>query len=283
MSGERVGIIGVGLIGGSLALALKEAGDSKVVACDPGASAAVVKRCVDRWYDSPSELVKECDVVVLATPVKTAELLLAEIAAECPAQTVLTDVGSTKQAFVQTAYKVLGRESITRLVPGHPITGSEKNTAANAHAGLFQGRKVALTPSVDTAAVALTAVTRLWQRVGAEVVQMGAMEHDELFAVTSHLPHVLAYALIGGLLASAHRDDAVEYAAGGLRDFTRIAESDSVMWRDICLTNREFLLKAMAGFEVEFKSLSDAIARSDGEALAVFFKRAGEYRRRFSA
>ncbi len=285
MNDARVGIVGVGLIGGSLALALKQAGyDGEIVGCDVDASASLALRCVDRLLDSPTALTRECDVVVLATPVGAAVALLAEIAPACSAQTVITDAGSTKRRFVEAARAAFDRGTgLGGVVPGHPIAGCEKSGAEAARADLFRGRKTVLTPLRNTDARALGMVTSLWERAGAEVTQMDAVEHDALFAATSHLPHLLAYALIGRLLESPHRDRAIEYAAGGLRDFTRIAESDPVMWRDICLANRDNLLEAIAGFESEFGRLRDAVGRGDAAALDAFFKRAGDYRRRLKA
>ncbi len=287
MNNRRVGIIGMGLIGGSLALALKQSGyGGEIIGCDPDASAALLTgRFVDRLSDSPAAVAGECDLVVLATPVGAAVSLLAEIAPSCCAETIITDVGSVKQAFVRAARAAFPPKpdaDMVALVPGHPIAGGEKNGAAAARADLFQGCKTVLTPLENTSAGALDAVTRLWERVGAEVTRMDAAAHDELFAVTSHLPHMLAYALVGGLLASRHCEQVIEYAAGGLRDFTRIAESDPVMWRDICLANRNQLLAAIAGFETEFGRLHDAVDRGDAAALAGFFKRAGDYRRRLN-
>ncbi len=285
---RRVGIIGVGLIGGSLALALKQAGyGGEIVGCDPavgrGAGAASPEdHFTDRLSDSPAALAAECDVVVIATPVAAAAGLLAEIAPSCSAQTVITDVGSTKQVFLNAARKAFGGD-VASLVPGHPIAGGEKSGTGAARTDLFRGCKVVLTPLESTDARALDAVTRLWKQAGAEeVIRMDAAEHDALFAVTSHLPHMLAYALMGALTASRHRDLAVDYAAGGLRDFTRIAESDPVMWRDVCLANRDNLLEALAGFEAEFRCLYDAVERGDADALAAFFERAGDYRRRLN-
>ena len=225
-------------------------------------------------------------MVVLATPVGAAAALLAEIVPACSAKTVITDVGSTKRAFVDAARRALdrktGRDGVS-LVPGHPIAGGEKSGVGAARADLFQGCKVVLTPVAGTDERALDTVTRLWERVGAETTRMDAAEHDALFAMVSHLPHVLAYALAGALAASRHRDRAIDYAAGGLRDFTRIAESDPVMWRDICLANRDRLLKALGGFEAEFRFLRDAVERGDADSLAAFFRCAGDYRRRLDA
>ena len=283
MSEVRVGIVGMGLIGGSLALALKQAGwRGEIVACDP-AAAALAARFVDRLSDSPRALAADCDVVVLATPVCAAVELLGEIASACSPGTVVTDVGSTKRAFVRAAREAFSPEACAFVVPGHPIAGCEKSGAGAARADLFQSRQVTLTPLENTAASALDAVTDLWERVGASVTWMDAEEHDALFAATSHLPHVTAYALVGALLASRHREQALEYAAGGLRDFTRVAESDPVMWRDVCLTNRDRLLEAIAGFETELKHLRRLVDEGNGAELEKLFGRVRDYRRCLNA
>ena len=284
MKDKRVGIVGVGLVGGSLALALKQAGyGGEIIGYDLDLSVdLLVDRFIDRPSDSLSALAEECDVLVLATPVRTAKALLSEIVPLCAAGTVITDVGSTKQAFAAAAREVLKRkpdeEVAVSVVPGHPIAGCEKSGAGAARADLFQGCTVVLTPIEDTDSHALDVVACLWELVGARPVQMDAAEHDALFAAVSHLPHMLAYTLVRMLAASRHRDRVVDYAAGGLRDFTRIAESDPAMWRDICLANRDNILEVLDGFEVEFKHLYDAVRRGDADSLNAFFKCAGKYR-----
>ena len=286
MSDARIGIVGMGLIGGSFALALKQAGyDGEIVGYDPAVSADLLKdRFVDRMSNSLSALARECDVVMIATPVGVVRTLLAEIVSSCSPQTIITDVGSTKHMFVQIACEAFKRESsresdieVLPLVPGHPIAGSEKSGIAAAEANLFRGRKVVLTPLENTDVHALALITCLWEKIGAEVTQMDVATHDALFAFTSHLPHMVAYALINGLLVSRHSDQAIDYVAGGLRDFTRIAKSDPVMWRDICLANRDNLIEAIAGFETALENLRGMVANADADALADFFKRTNDY------
>lgn len=282
MNDVRVGIVGMGLIGGSLALALKEAGwRGEIVACDP--AAALDRRFADRVSGSPAAVAAECDVVVLATPVCAAAALLGEIAPACSPGTVVTDVGSTKRAFVRAAREAFTPEACAFVAPAHPIAGCEKSGVGAARADLFRARQVVLTPLDNTAESALDAVTRLWERVGAAVTRMDAEAHDALFAATSHLPHVTAYALVGALLASDYREQAIEYAAGGLRDFTRVAESDPVMWRDVCLTNRDRLLEAISDFETELKHLRRLVDAGDGAELEKMFRRARDYRRCLNA
>ena len=280
-----VGIVGTGLIGGSLALSLKRANHAgMLVAYDPAVSAATLEgHFVDRVSDSPVALASQCDVVVLAAPVGASLALLDEIASACFSPTVLTDVGSTKQVFVDAARRALDRREDSdtlSLVPGHPVAGSEKSGIGNARADLFRGRTVVLTPLPETDAQAVDSVTALWEKTGARVVRMDAVVHDALFAISSHLPHVIAYALIGGVADSRYSEDILQYSAGGLHDFTRVARSDPVMWRDICLSNRESLLEAIAAFESSLDGLRAMIEDRDGDALVRFFERSNDYCRR---
>ncbi len=277
-----IGIVGTGLIGGSLALALKQAGYAgRLGAYDPVVPGDTLREHFVDWVsDSPAALVEQCDVVVLATPVGASLALLDEIASVCLSRTVLTDVGSTKQAFVDAARHALRRRDDTdllSLVPGHPIAGSEKSGIGNARADLFLGRTVVLTPMPATDAQAVDRVTALWEKAGARVTRMDAAMHDELFAMSSHLPHTVAYALIDGIAASRYSEDALRYCADGLRDFTRVAGSNPLMWRDICLHNRENLLAAIAAFEGSLDDLRDMIASEDGDALLRFFERSNDY------
>ena len=272
---NTVGIVGVGLVGGSLALALKRAGNVEIIGCDPAIPENRLSSLVDRHCDSVAELADGCDVIVIAAPVGAALSLLAELAPVCSERIVVTDVGSTKRNFIaaaREAFGAQGRALPASLVPGHPVAGSEKSGAAAAREDLFQGRRVVLTPLEET-----DPATHMWEQVGAEVTRMDAEMHDALFAATSHLPHMAAYALINALLASPHRERAIGYAAGGLRDFTRIAGSDPVMWRDICLANRDNLVAAIAALETELKRLRELMSGEDATALVELFDRAAEY------
>ena len=283
-----IGIVGTGLIGGSLALSLKRANHAgRLVGYDPAVSAETLEgRFVDRVSGSAAALAEQCDVVVLAVPVGASLVLLDEIAPMCLPRTLLTDVGSTKQAFVDAARRAFDRRGdagIPFLVPGHPIAGSEQSGIDSARADLFEGRTVVLTPPSGTDAQAIDSVAALWRKAGARVVRMDATAHDALFAVSSHLPHTVAYALIDGIVNSRHSEDALQYSAGGLRDFTRIAGSDPLMWRDICLSNRDNLLEAIAAFESSLDGLRAMIADGDGDALRRFFERSNDYCRRMGS
>jgi 3-phosphoshikimate 1-carboxyvinyltransferase len=272
----RVAILGLGMIGGSLALALREAGAVAAIwASDPDAEAL---RCglemgvIDRALDSP-EAALDAEIAVVCAPPAAAAGLLADLcatAARTGAGTVLTDVASVKGELETVLRRECG-EVPSQVVLGHPIAGSERRGVAAAQAALFRDHLTILTPLANTDAAALAAVRALWRAVGAEVVSMPVTTHDRVLAATSHLPHVLAYALVDTLARSAHSDDIFRFAAGGFRDFTRIASSDPVMWRDIALANREALLEAIDAFDSHLAVLRAAIAAGDGEALLQTF------------
>lgn len=281
---NRLCIIGVGLIGGSLARALKRAGAcAEVVGCgrDEGAlRRAVELGVIDRYQSDPALAVSGADVVVLAVPLGMMEPVLRRIAPALSAGAVITDVGSAKGSVVAAAQAVFGTVP-ARFVPGHPIAGTEKNGVEASFAELFQGRRVILTPLSDTDAEAHRTVRRMWEQAGAEVVDMAVEHHDEVLAATSHLPHLLAFALVDTLARMHEKAEIFRYAAGGFRDFTRIASSDPKMWRDICLANREAVVAMLDRFSDDLAGLRDAIDAEDGEAIAEVFTRAKTARDRF--
>ncbi|MEK7322902.1 MAG: prephenate dehydrogenase/arogenate dehydrogenase family protein [Pseudomonadota bacterium] len=281
---NRLCIIGVGLIGGSLARALKRAGAcAEVVGC--GRDEAALRRAVelgviDRYHSDPALAVSGTDVVVLAVPLGMMEPVLRRIAPALSAGAVITDVGSAKGSVVAAAQAVFGTVP-ARFVPGHPIAGTEKSGVEASFAELFQGRRVILTPLSGTDAEAHRIVRRMWEQTGAEVVDMAVEHHDEVLAATSHLPHLLALALVDTLARMQETAEIFRYAAGGFRDFTRIASSDPKMWRDICLANREAVVAMLDRFSDDLAGLRDAIDAEDGEAIAEVFTRAKTARDRF--
>lgn len=281
---KRLCIIGVGLIGGSLARALKRAGACvEVVGCgrDEGAlQRAVELGVIDRYHSDPALAVSGADVVVLAVPLGMMEPVLRRIAPALSAGAVITDVGSAKGSVVAAARAVFGTVP-ARFVPGHPIAGTEKSGVEASFAELFQGRRVILTPLSDTDAEAHRIVRRMWEQAGAEVVDMAVEHHDEVLAATSHLPHLLAFALVDTLARMQETAEIFRYAAGGFRDFTRIASSDPKMWRDICLANREAVVAMLDRFSDDLAGLRDAIDAKDSEAIAEVFSRAKTARDRF--
>lgn len=281
---ERLAVIGVGLIGGSLARALQQAGAvGEVVGC--GRSAANLRRAVglgviDRFSHDAAEAVSGADMVFLAVPLGAVRGLLSEIRPALDPDAVVTDGGSVKGSVVADAAAAFGRVP-PRFVPGHPIAGTERSGVEASFAQLYRNRRVILTPLPETDAQALARVRSMWEACGAEVTCMDVGRHDEILAATSHLPHMLAFGLVDALARLGGTDEVFRYAAGGFRDFTRIASSSPVMWRDICIANREALGTMLTGFSSELAELADTIRRGDGEHLLDIFERAKAARDRY--
>lgn len=274
---RRLAILGVGLIGGSLARALRDAGHVQEIV-GFGRSLANLQRAVelgvvDRIETSMSAAVNGADMVVLATPVGTMPDMLVAIAPYLGKDAVVTDVGSVKGAVANAARTALGAR-LAVFVPGHPIAGTERSGVEASFASLFAGRRVVLTPLPETGPDAVIRVRAMWRAAGAEVVEMSVAHHDEVLAATSHLPHLLAYALVDMLAKLDDRREVFAFAAGGFRDFTRIASSDPVMWRDIALANREAIGEMLKHFRGELDGLIDAVDAGDGERLRSLFARA---------
>ncbi len=274
---HRLCIIGVGLIGGSLARALRQAGEvGEVIGCgrnEDNLRAAIRLGVVDRYYTDPVDAVAGADVVVMAVPLGAMEPVLRAIAPHLAPGCVVTDVGSAKGSVVADVERVYGYMS-PNFVPGHPIAGTEKSGVEASFATLFHGRRVILTPVAGTTAVAHHLVRRMWELTGAEVVDMDVHHHDAVLAATSHLPHMLAYTLVDTLARLDDRAEIFCYAAGGFRDFTRIASSDPRMWHDICVANREQLLKMIELFGADLERLAAAIRNDDRAAVLATFERA---------
>lgn len=273
----RLCIIGVGLIGGSLARALKEAACvGEVIGAgrhEASLQKAMELGVIDRYATDLRMAVANADVVVVAVPLGAMYPVFAAIADYLPSGCVLTDVGSAKGSVVDEVRRAFGRIPPT-FVPGHPIAGTEKSGVESSFAELFRHRRVILTPLAETEAQAHGLIQRMWEAVGAEVVDMGVRHHDEVLAATSHLPHVLAYALVDTLARLDDRAEIFRYAAGGFRDFTRIASSDPVMWHDICVANQGALLAAIEQFTRHLDRLVEAIDSGDSKAVLDIFRRA---------
>lgn len=282
---SQLAVIGVGLIGGSFARALRAAGEVRsVVGC--GRDLAHLERAralgvIDELTDQPSQAVRGADVVLLAMPVAATESVLRALSPALDAHTVITDAGSTKGDVVAAAARAWGRVP-GNFVPGHPVAGTEHSGVEASFATLFRDRRVILTPLETTDPDALAQVRRLWQATGALVEEMSVERHDRILAAISHLPHVLAYALVDQLAAMDGHADMLSYAAGGFRDFTRIASSSPDMWRDIVLANRDALLPLLDGYRDHLGRLRALIAAGDGEALHASFERAKALRDRYS-
>lgn len=282
----RLCVIGVGLIGGSLARALRQAGHvGEVVGCGRGTDnlkRAMELGVIDRYETDPAKAVLGADMVVIAIPLSMMRAVMRSIAPRLAAHAVLTDAGSAKASVVEAARETLGAR-LADFVPGHPISGTEKSGVDASFPELYHGRKVILTPLEETDPGAVKRVAALWQAAGASVSEMGVHHHDEVLAATSHLPHVLAYALVDTLAHWDDRDEIFAYAAGGFRDFTRIASSDPEMWRDICLANSDALVRALERYTVDLSRLAEALRNHDGERLQAVFDNARKARERFLA
>lgn len=274
---EKLVIVGVGLIGGSLSLALKKAGVVKhVVGC--GRNQGNLQRgvelgVIDSFESSITEAVKSSDIIVLAVPLGAMESVFEQVGRGLTDSAVVTDAGSAKGSVVEIACRVLG-DRISQFVPGHPIAGAENSGVEAAMVDLYQDRRVILTPLKNTSQSAIDRVDTMWRHCGASMEYMDVDHHDKVLAATSHLPHMLAYALVNYLSNLNDHDEIFRYAAGGFRDFTRIASSDPVMWRDVCLSNAEALLKLIQGYSEELDMISKAIRENNAEELLKLFGKA---------
>jgi prephenate dehydrogenase len=267
---NKLVIFGVGLIGGSLALALREANYCKeIVGC--GRNAAQLQKAIDlgvidSYSLDPQAAVQEADVVLLSVPMGAMQSILEQIKDALPANCILTDAGSTKGSVVDQVNAVMGLD-YTQFVPGHPVAGREKSGVEAAVVDLYKGRRVILTPDQHTNPHAVEVVAAMWEVTGALVEQMPVEMHDQVLAATSHLPHVLAFSLVDTLLNMPQQEDILRYAAGGFRDFTRIASSDPVMWRDICLYNKTAILAMIQALQNNLTEFAGLIDEQNGEAL----------------
>ncbi len=283
---KKIVIIGLGLIGGSLARALVAAGcECEIVGV--GRDASVLQQAIEDgsitgFTTDVQTACADADLIVVAVPVLSVAAMLREIAPVLAPHTVITDVASVKHSVVAAAREVFGAVP-ANFVPGHPIAGSEQSGYKAAKPELFQGRKVILTPLENTAPAAVDLVEALWQLTGAEVLRMSVTHHDEVLAATSHLPHLLAFALVDTLSQQGESEEIFRYAAGGFRDFTRIASSDPVMWRDIFVTNGVATVKILDKYMADLQTLRTALLKGDAELLHTTFKRARQSRAAFLA
>ncbi len=276
---DKLAIVGTGLIGGSFALALKQAGAVREV-LGVGRNPArltvarelgLIDRAVD-WVEAG-----RADCILLAMPVGETEAVLKNLAPHLKAGAIVTDAGSTKADVVEAARAALGTR-FADFVPGHPIAGSEQSGPGAARADLYRGKRVVLTPQDETRADAVATVRALWEAAGAQVETLGAAQHDRIFAAVSHLPHLAAFALVDDLAQRADGDTFFRFAASGFRDFTRIAGSSPEMWRDIALANREAVLAELDAYLASLQALRSAVSAEDAEALLAIFSRAREAR-----
>jgi len=271
---RRIAIVGVGLIGGSCALAWRRAGIAGHIV-GVGRGRANLERAlelgvIDEIASDAASGVSGADVVLVAVPVGQLSSVLAEMLPALSPAVLVTDAGSTKQDVVAAARAVLGAR-LPRFVPAHPIAGAERSGVAAARAELYHGRQVVLTPLPETDAATLDDARRLWAACGARVSTLSPERHDAVFAAVSHLPHALAFALVDMIARRGNAEQLFGYAAGGFRDFTRIASSSPEMWRDVCLANRDALLAELDAYLAHLASLREVVAAGDSARMEDIF------------
>ena len=274
---NKLTIIGIGLIGGSLARALRDAGTVREI-IGYGRSVGNLQQAVelgviDRAEVSLPDAVLGADMIVLAVPVGNMAEILNTLGPVLPDNAVVTDVGSVKGSVISAARAALGAR-FARFVPGHPIAGTEQSGVAASLPDLFQRRRVILTPEAETDSDALARARAMWEAAGAQVATLTAEDHDRILAVSSHLPHMLAYCLMDMVVRHDDYRAILENSAGSFSDTTRVAASDPVMWRDICLANRDGLLDAMRQYHADLGALMEAIEKGDAKWLCDTFTRA---------
>lgn len=284
---NRLAVLGVGLIGGSLARALKRARFCGSIA-GLGRNKAMLQKAVDlgvidSFSVDPARAVADADVVVLATPLATTGDLCRRMAGGLKENVIITDVGSAKGSVVAAARAALPARYFGNFVPGHPIAGTEKSGVENSFPQLFDDHLVILTPVRETSIRALELIKAMWEECRARVITLTVEHHDQVLAATSHLPHMLAYALVDCLARMQDREEIFQFAAGGFADFTRIASSSPRMWHDVCFSNREQLVAVLDRFEEHLNEIRRSIREGDSETLLRIFTRAKQARDEFAA
>ena len=271
---NKLVIVGVGLIGGSFAMALRR---SNMIGQIVGVGrnrqnliAALDLKVIDAAETDVGKALANADVVILSVPVGQMAGVMEHMAPHLSAKTIITDAGSTKQDVIALARQYLPNH-LECFVPGHPIAGAEQSGVQAAHDNLYHGKNVILTPLPENSAKAVELVRVLWQKSGAQVLEMTPQVHDEIFAAVSHLPHVLAFALVAEIASRQNAEDLFRFAAGGFRDFTRIASSSPEMWRDICLANQDAIVKEIDAYQQQLQHIRDLIAGLDGAELERVF------------
>lgn len=278
----RVSIIGLGLIGSSIARAVRERMPTVALAgYDADAETretALALKLIDDVADSAGAAVTDADLVILCVPVGAMEAVAAELAADLPAEAIVSDVGSSKAGVARALAEALPNHIV---IPAHPVAGTENSGPEAGFASLFHDRYCIITPSDGADPLAVERLAEFWRRLGARVETMDAQHHDLVLAVTSHLPHLIAYTIVGTAsdLEAVTQGEVIKYSAGGFRDFTRIAASDPVMWRDVFLSNKDAVLEMLQRFSEDLTALQRAIRWGDGDALFDLFTRTRAIRR----
>ncbi len=282
MTISHVAVIGLGLLGGSVGLAIADKLPG-VATTGYDADPAVRRRAAERGLvgtvcETPGEAVRDCDLVLLCVPVGAMEDAARALAPDLPADAIVSDVGSSKQSVAEALARALPRHTV---IPAHPVAGTEQSGPDAGFASLFSHRWCILTPAGDADPAAVATLSSFWEAIGAKIELMDAAHHDLVLAVTSHIPHLIAYTIVGTAsdLEEVTRGEVIKYSAGGFRDFTRIAASDPVMWRDVFLSNREAVLEMLGRFTEDLTALQRAIRRGDGDALFDLFTKTRAIRR----
>ena len=282
---KRLAILGVGLIGGSLARALRRAGVCETIVGygrhEHNLQKAKALGVIDAYTMHADAAVEGADLIVLATPLSTTGQLLREIQPVIDTAATLTDVGSAKGSVIKDCTDALKPEQLRRFIPGHPIAGTEQSGVEASFAELYEDHLVILTPLPHQDPWHLQRVQKMWEAVGARVATMSIDHHDQILAATSHLPHMLAYALVDCLAGMQTRAEIFKYAAGGFADFTRIASSNPHMWADICMANRDNLIAMLEQFDRHIGEIKQAITSGSSERLLAIFSRAKNSRDEF--
>ncbi|MDB9933838.1 prephenate dehydrogenase/arogenate dehydrogenase family protein [Candidatus Thioglobus sp.] len=276
---NKITIIGVGLIGGSLAKAIKENNLAKVVfgfGRDLNRLEKAQKaNVIDQFSTNLKDAINDSDIVIIATPVGSFQEILSEIKPFLTSKIVISDVGSTKTNIASIVSQTLGDYS-NYFIPAHPIAGKEKSGFEASEANLFNNRKVIITPLETSSPDSISLIQKMWEGTGADVDFMSPESHDELLGMTSHLPHMLAFSLVNYLISK--NPSASIYAAGGFKDFSRIASGDAVMWRDICIQNKDQIISHIKGYQKTLNSLVDAIENENSNELDLLFTSAKKTR-----
>jgi prephenate dehydrogenase len=274
---DKLAIIGVGLIGSSLSLALKEAGAVRQVIGfgrnQQNLARGVELGVLDDFTESIEACVSDADVIVVAVPLGAMRQVFAELKPAIKKGAIITDVGSAKGSVVAAARDELG-VAFSRFVPGHPIAGTEESGVEAGFATLYQNRRVIITPVEQTEQDAISVIDEMWRHCGAIIEYLDVEHHDKVLAATSHLPHMLAFALVHYLSNLNDHEEIFRYAAGGFRDFTRIASGDPVMWRDVCLANGDAVVELIEQYQQELDLVKSAISAGEADELLKLFGRA---------
>ncbi len=278
---NKIILFGVGLIGGSFALALKKANiAAEIVGFSRSPNSLKIAQeigIIDRAGINPTHEISDADLIMIATPIRQIPPILEKIYPYLKNNTILTDVGSSKVEIIQQARKIL-KGRIGQFIPAHPIAGTQYSGPKAAFADLFQNKKLVITPLPENKDEVLDRIKLMWRTCGAEISELSPEIHDTIFAGVSHLPHLLSFALVAELAKRENSNVFFEFAASGFRDFTRIAASDAEMWRDICLSNRHALIAEISYYQNLLNNINAALALDDGEMLQKIFNQASQAR-----